>query len=146
MKSILRFFLVPLITLAFAGVSLAQQTPTTPSTAPMKAEKAEKKNGKPKVTHVTGQVVSVDAKAGMLTVKTKDKEMSFTAETKGAKTALEKIKAGNQVRVSYTEKGGKLIASSVSEVKIKTAAATKTETKAAEKKAEKKETPKTEKK
>jgi Cu/Ag efflux protein CusF len=162
MKSIFRFFLVPLITLAFAGVGLAQQTPTSPSRPSMKTEKPEKKKGKHKVTRATGEVVSVDPKAGMLTVKTKDKELSLTAE-KGAKSALEKIKAGDHVRVSYTEKDGKLIASSLSEMKTKTAATTKAETKgkaeskakgtekkaetkATEKKAEKKEEPKTEKK
>lgn len=105
MKSVLRLYLVSLITLAFAGMSFAQAQPTTPP-----------KGEKPKATRITGELVSLDAKAGTLTVKVKDKEMSFTTGTK-AKSALQKVKVGDTVRVSYTEKDGKLIASSVAHAK-----------------------------
>jgi hypothetical protein len=54
----------------------------------------------------------VDAKAGTLTVKAKDKEINLTADSKSTKAALEKLKVGDMVRVSYTEKDGKMIASS----------------------------------
>lgn len=140
MKGVLRLFLVPLVTLAFAGASFAQATPATPAKPASPAVKSEKKEEKPKARRIAGEIVSVDAKAGTLAVKVKDKEMSFTAETKAAKGALEKVKVGERVRVSYTEKDGKLIASSVTAVKAKT------EAKATEKKAEKKEQPKAEKK
>lgn len=149
MKSALRLFLVSLVALAFATVSFAQATPATPATP---AKKAEAKAQKPKATHITGEIVSVDAKAGTLTVKVNGKEMSFTAETKGAKNALGKVKVGERVRVSYAEKGGKLIARSIVEAKAKAIAKAKTQTKqkskakATEKKAEKKEGPKAEKK
>jgi hypothetical protein len=79
----------------------------------------EKKAEKPKATRIVGEIISVDAKAGTLTVKAKDKEMSFTAETKAAKAALEKVKVGDGVRVSYNEKNGKLIARSVAVAKAK---------------------------
>jgi hypothetical protein len=69
----------------------------------------------------------VDAKAGTLAVKGKDKEVSLSAESQNVKTALEKVKVGDMVRVSYTEKDGKMIASSVR-------AATKAKAAAAEKK------------
>jgi len=118
MGSILRLSLAVLITLAFAGLSFAQATPATPAKPATPPEKmAPKKEEKAKTTGVTGEVVSVDAKAGTLTVKAKDKEMSFTAETKGAKKQLEKVKAGDRVRVSYTEKDGKRIARSVTMAK-----------------------------
>ena len=142
MKRILRLFLVPLFTLTFAGASFAQATPATPATP---EKKAEKKAEKPKATRFTGEVASVDAKAGTLTVKAKDKEMSFTAPTK----ALEKVKVGDRVRVSYTEKDGKLSASSVTPAKAEAKAKgmeQKAEAKGMEKKAEKKDAPKTEKK
>ncbi len=126
MKSISRLFLVPLISLTFAGLSFAQATPATPE------KKMERKAEKPKVSRITGELASVDGKAGTLTVKVKDKEMSFTAETKSAKSALGKVKAGDKVSVSYTEKDGKLIASSVAAAKVKSE--TKGTTKAAEKK------------
>lgn len=98
--------------------------------APATGMKAEPKAAAPKAKSATGDVVSVDAKAGMLTVKGKDKEMTFNAESKTAKSALEKVKAGDRVSVSYTEKDGKMVASSVRAVK-KTEAkpAAKTETK-----------------
>lgn len=124
MKSMIRLFLVPLVTLVFAGVSFAQATPATPATpaAPeKKMEKADKKMEskaeKPKATSVTGEVSSVDAKAGMLTVKTKDKDVNLTAESKSAKGALEKIKTGDTVKVSYVEKDGKMVANTISKAK-----------------------------
>lgn len=152
MKSIYRLFLAALVTLAFTGVSFAQAKPATPATPAAPEKKAEMKQEKPKAGRLTGEIVSLDAKAGTLTVKANGKEMSFTAQTKGAKSALEKVKVGEQVRISYTEKGGKLIAHSVTEAKAKAIAKAKTETKgkseakATEKKAEKKGEPKTEKK
>ncbi|MBI4528069.1 MAG: hypothetical protein HY695_30105 [Deltaproteobacteria bacterium] len=120
MKSFLRLFLVPLISLTFAGVSFAQGAPPAGS-----EKKMEKKSEAPKTSRVTGEATAVDAKAGTLTVKAKDKEMSFTAEGKSAKGALEKIKVGDQVRVSYTDKDGKLIARSVSAAKTTKAGETK---------------------
>jgi len=134
MKSVLRLLLVSLVTLTFAGVGFAQATPATPATPVSPAKKVVKKEEKPRATRVLGEVISVDAKAGMLTVKVKDKEMSFAAETKGA---LGKVKVGDKVRVSYGEKEGKLIARSITEARPKTEMV---------KKAEKKEQPKAEKK
>ncbi len=161
MKSVLRLVLVPLVTLAFAAVSFAQPAPVTPvpvtpvpitPAAPATpGKKMEKKEG-PKTTSITGEIASVDPKAGTLRVKVNGKEMSFAAETKGAKSALKKVGVGERVRISYTEKDGKLIAHSITEAKAKTIAKAKTdskvkgEAKATEKKVEKKEEPKTEKK
>jgi len=124
------------------GTALA--FPPMTSAAEKKAEKAaqpcapameKKAPEKPKAISATGDVVSADAKTGMLAVKVKDKDMSFTAESKTAKQSLEKVKAGDKVTVSYTEKDGKMIASSVKAVK---APAKKAETKKEEKKEEKK--------
>ena len=96
MKKALRVLVVAFVTVAFAGVSFA-------------AEKA-------KTTKATGEVTSVDAKAGTLTVKAKDKDLKLTADTK-AKGALGKVKVGDMVKVTYTEKEGKMIASSIAGVK-----------------------------
>ena len=81
----------------------------------MKSEKA-------KTHRITGEVTSLDAKAGTFAVKEKDKEIKLTADSKSAKGALEKLKVGDMVRVSYTEKDGKMIASSV-KAEAKTTAA-----------------------
>ena len=136
MKKMLKLVVVALVTLAFSAVSFAAPaTPATPaSPAVEKSEKkAEKK--KPKTLSATGELVSVDAKAGTLAVKVKDKQLSLTAETKAAKQALEKVKVGDRVRVSYTEKEGKMMARSVTAAPVEKAEAKK---KAEEKKEEKK--------
>jgi Cu/Ag efflux protein CusF len=97
-------FVIALTTLAFAGLGIS-------------AEKMEKAPDKAKTTSATGEVKSVDAKAGTLTVKVKDKDVNLTAESKSAKSALEKVKVGEMVKVSYTEKDGKMTATSVAAVK-----------------------------
>lgn len=108
--------------LAFAPMTFAAEKKAA---EPAKIEE-KKEAAKPAAKSATGEVVSVDAKAGMLAVKVKDKEMSFTAQTK----VVEKVKVGDRVTVSYTEKDGKMMASSVK--------AAKAPAKKAEKKAEKK--------
>ncbi len=122
----IKVFVVALTTLAFSSVSFAQAKPATPATpatpaAPAMEKKTEMKSEKPKATRVTGEVKSVDAKAGMLTVKVKDKDINLTADAK-AKAALEKVKVGDRVKVSYTEKDGNMVASSVAVDKTKKSA------------------------
>ncbi len=88
----------------------------------MGEEKMEKKapeKEKSKSQSATGELLSADAKAGMLTVKVKQKNMDFTAKTKAAKKALEKVKVGDTVTVSYTEKDGKMVASSIKAAEAK---------------------------
>jgi hypothetical protein len=103
--------------LGFSSLSFAQAKPATPATPATPAAPAEKKteakSQKTKTSRITGEVTSVDSKAGTLAVKAKDKEVNLTAESKSAKSALEKVKQGDRVRVSYTEKDGKMIATSV---------------------------------
>ena len=144
MKNALKVLVVALTTLAFSGVSFAQEKKATPATpaAPAMEKKTETKPAKAKSTRITGEVTSVDAKAGALTVKAKDKDIKLTADAK-AKGALEKVKVGDMVEVSYSEKDGKMVASSIAVEKTKKSAKAieKTEEKkgaVSEKKAEKK--------
>jgi Cu/Ag efflux protein CusF len=109
-KNPIKVLVIALTSLAFSGVSFAQAKPATP-TAP--AAPAMEKSEKAKTNGVTGEVTSVDVKAGTFTVKAKDKEINLVADSKNTKAALEKLKVGDMVRVSYTEKDGKRIASSV---------------------------------
>jgi len=134
----IKVLVIALTSLAFNGVSFAQAKPATPATpatpsAPAMENKTEMKSEKAKTNRITGEVTSLDAKAGTFAVKTKDKEINLTADSKSTKDALEKLKVGDMVRVSYTEKDGKIIASSV-KAESKTTAA-KPE-KATEKKAD----------
>ena len=113
MKSILRLFLVPLVTLTLAGVSFAQGTPQTPAKPASPEKKTTTRTETTKSSRVTGDLVSADTKAGKLTVKVKDKDMNFVAESKEVKSAMEKFKTGEKVAVRYTEKDGKMIATGV---------------------------------
>ena len=114
MKNMLKVLVIALTALAFSGVSFAADTAT---------------KSKPKAMSATGAVTAVDAKAGTLSVKTKDRDLDLTATSKG-KGALGKVKVGDMVKVSYTEKDGKMSASSITMVKAPSKApAEKTDTK-----------------
>ena len=114
MKNILKVLVIALTALAFSGASFAADTATKTTT----------KSEKPKAMSATGAVTAMDAKAGTLTIKTKDKDLDLTASSK-VKTALGKVKVGDTVKVSYTEKDGKMNASSISVVKAPAPAAAK---------------------
>jgi uncharacterized iron-regulated membrane protein len=125
-KNALRVFVLALITVAFSGISFAQAKPATPATpatppAPAVEKKTEMKSEKAKTTRITGEVTSVDSKAGTLTVKTKDKETNLIADS-NAKGALGKVKVGDMVKVTYAEKDGKMLASSIAGAKAKKSA------------------------
>ena len=113
MKNTLRLLLVPLVTVAIAGAGFAQATSQTPAKPASPATTPKKKQAPPKVTRASGELVAADAEAGNLKVKTKDRELSLIAEAKETKDAVAKLKVGNIVTVAYTERGGKLILSSV---------------------------------
>ncbi len=117
MKNMIKILVVALTTLSFSALGFAQAKPATPATPATPAAPAEKKTDmkseKAKTHRITGELTSVDAKAGTFAVKEKDKEIKLNADSKSAKAALEKVKVGDMVRVSYTEKDGKMIASSV---------------------------------
>ena len=123
MKNMIKVLVVALACLAFNGVSFAQVKPATPAppAAPAMEKKTEMKSEKAQATVLTGKVTSVDAKAGKLTVKTKDKEVNMTTDSKSTKAALEKLKVGDTAKVF--EKGGKVIAASPVKAESKTKAA-----------------------
>src|SRR6266404_3154739 len=111
----IKVLVIALTSLAFSDVSFAQAKPATPATpaAPAMEKQTEMKSEKAKTNRISGEVTSLDAKAGTFAVKSKDKEINLTADSKSTKDALEKLNVSDKVRVSYTEKDGKLIASSV---------------------------------
>ena len=123
MKSMIEVAVIALTSLAFNAASFAQAKPATPATptAPTMEKKTEMKSEKAQATVLTGRVTSVDAKTGKLTVKTKDKEVNLTTDSKSTKAALEKLKVGDMAKVF--EKGGKVIAASPVKAESKTKAA-----------------------
>jgi Cu/Ag efflux protein CusF len=122
MKNIIKALVLASVSLAFNGLSFAQAKPATPATpaAPAMEKKAEMKSERAQATILTGKVTSVDAKAGKLTVKTKDKEVNMTTDSKSTKAALEKLKVGDTAKVF--ERGGTVIAASPAKAESKTKA------------------------
>jgi Cu/Ag efflux protein CusF len=114
---------IALTSLAFNDVSFAQAKPATPAapSTPATERKSEMKSERAEATVLTGKVTSVDAKAGKLTVKTKDKEINMTTDSESTKAALEKLKVGDMAKVF--EKGGKVIAASPVKAESKSKAA-----------------------
>ncbi len=123
MKSMIEVVVIALTSLAFNAASFAQAKPATPATptAPTMEKKTEMKSEKAQATVLTGRVTSVDAKTGKLTVKTKDKEVNLTTDSKSTKAALEKLKVGDTAKVF--ERGGMVIAASPVKAESKTKAA-----------------------
>ena len=114
MKNMIKILVVALTTLSFSTLGFAQAKPATPATPATPAAPAtEKKSEKAKTHQATGEVTALDAKAGTFEVKEKDKEIKLSATSKSAKSSLAKLKVGDMVKVSYTEKDGQMIASSV---------------------------------
>ena len=127
MKSILRFLLVPVVTLTFAGAVSAQTGPTggtgpskssTPATKSDTTKSTEKKSAAAKTQRVRGELTAADAKVGTAKVKTKDKELSLSTESQEVKDSLAKMKVGDTVRVAYTESDGKLMLKAISKTKL----------------------------
>ena len=140
-KNMLNLVVVAFTALIFGGVAIAQDRKAekmekSAADKPMTDQKMEKST-KAKSGTATGEVTSVDAKSGQLTVKAKDKDLNLMAESKSAKNALDKVKIGDTVRVTYTDKDGKMV---VSSVKAESKGMSKSETKSStERKAEKKQ-------
>src|SRR5262245_2278137 len=86
--------LTAVVGLMLGSVSLAQEKQASPATAAPQKEKSAEPATSP-ATVLTGTVTLVDAKAGRLTVKTKDKEIKLTADSQSAKSALARLKVGD---------------------------------------------------
>src|SRR3989337_1759018 len=116
-KNMLNLVVVAFTALIFGGVAIAQDRKAkkrekAAGKKPMTDQKMEKST-KAKSGTATGEVTSVDAKSGQLTVKAKDKDLNLMAESKSAKNALAKVKIGDTGRVTYTDKDGRMVVSSV---------------------------------
>ena len=143
MKNMLKVLVIAFTALIFGGVSIAQDKKAekmekSAADKPMTDQKMDKST-KAKSTTASGEVTAVDAKSGSLTVKAKDKDLKLMAESKSAKNALEKVKPGDMVKVTYTDKDGKMIATSVKAESKATGSTSEERKSGMEKKAEKKQ-------
>jgi ribosomal 50S subunit-recycling heat shock protein len=137
-KNILKLVVIAFTALSVAGVATAQDSKAEKTGKSSADSPKVEKSTKAKSGTATGEVTSVDPKSGQLMVKAKDKDLNLMAESKSAKSALDKVKVGDTVRVTYTDKDGKMV---VSSVKTESKGTSKSEEKrsSTEKKAEKKQ-------
>jgi hypothetical protein len=91
---------------------------TAPSAGSTKEETTKPKKSKPTAQKFRGQIIALDVKAGTLLVKNDTTEKSFIT-LDAAKDAIEQMTEGDSVRITYTEKEGKLVATSVRRLKVK---------------------------
>jgi hypothetical protein len=117
MKKVLMMALTVVISVAFVTVVFAQApagtpeqkttTTTTTTTPEKKVTTTTTETTKSKAMWFKGRVTSMDTAAKMMTVKGKKGDMTF--DVSNAKMKGE-AKAGDMVRVKYTEKDGKMMA------------------------------------
>jgi len=122
-KKVIAIFVSVLFVFAIASVSFAVEKAATAPAATEKKEaapvKAEEKKAPVKVKRISGEVVTVDATAGTLTVKSKKQEVSLSTDDKTAvkkgieKKTLADVVAGDKVIVKYKEVDGKNVAKSI---------------------------------
>ncbi len=112
-KNLFKMVVVAFTALIFGGVATAQDTKSEKMGKSSSDSPKMEKSTKAKSGTATGEVTSVDPKSGQLTVKAKDKDLNLMAESKSAKSALDKVNIGDTVRVTYTDKDGKMVVSSV---------------------------------
>lgn len=98
--------------LALAVAGQAQNIPSSPGKtdtpmAPMESKGATTKQA-------SGEVTMVDAKGGKLSVKTGTEDLNLDVQGSAAKSSLTGIKVGDKVNISYQDKGGMLVANSIS--------------------------------
>ena len=122
MSKIHKLWTAPLFALLLSGLAFGAETPTTKEpvkesgkTAPVKKKVTKPK--KPKVHKFVGNISAVDTKTGAVSVKGSAGEKSFITQD-AAKDALERLAVGDRVRVQYSERDGKLAATSVRRVKL----------------------------
>ncbi|NCO67171.1 MAG: hypothetical protein COY75_08755 [Nitrospirae bacterium CG_4_10_14_0_8_um_filter_41_23] len=114
MKKAIAIIVAVLFVFALTSISFAAEKKAATATAP-----AEKKEAPAKVKQVSGEVVTVDATAGTLTVKSKKKEVVLSTNDKTVikigkeKKALADIMVGDKVKAKYTEIDGKNVAKSI---------------------------------
>lgn len=105
----------------FAAESAPAKNPA-PSTEKKPAEKKTKSTKTTKPQRLKGEITALDVKAGTVSVKGASGEKSFVTQD-AAKDTLEILKIGEEVKVTYSEKDQRLVATSLRRIKPKTASA-----------------------
>ena len=113
--------LLPLLMFAVSAVSFAADVPAAKelTAAPTKKTGTQSAKKTKKVTprKFTGNISALDTKTGAVSVKGSSEEKNFMTKD-AAKDALERLSVGDRVRVTYSEKEGKDVATSVRRLKL----------------------------
>jgi len=121
MKRALHILLMPIIVFGVSAVGFAADAPAAKEsvTAPAKKTGAQstKKTKKTTPRKFTGNISALDTKTGAVSVKGSTDEKNFMTED-ATKDALERLTVGDRVRVVYSEKDGKTVATSVRRLKL----------------------------
>ena len=124
------FFLISLLVANFCQAGFgAEKEPARNSGAP--SAQQSRATGAKKTTKVlkySGKVSDMDSRSGTVSVNGAAGEKRFIVQD-AAKDAVERLAVGDSVRVTYTEKNGKLAASSLRRVKATRAGTRQTQTK-----------------
>jgi Cu/Ag efflux protein CusF len=108
-KKLLTGYIAGASIFALAAAGQAQNMPSSPKSndAPIDSKSNASKRA-------TGEVTSVDASSGKLMVKTATDELNLDVKGSTAKKSLSNIKVGDKVNIAYQDKGGSLVANSIS--------------------------------
>jgi len=101
---------------------LANSTETGVAADKKPADKKANTTSAAKPQRLKGEVTALDVKAGTVSVKGASGEKSFVTQD-AAKDSLEILKIGEQVKVTYSEKDKRLVATSLRRMKPKSASA-----------------------
>jgi ribosomal protein S1 len=121
MKWARRILLIPIIMLGVSAGGFAADAPATKESVAAPAKKtgaqSTKKTKKATPRKFTGNISALDNKTGAVAVKGSSDEKNFMTKD-AAKDALERLTVGDRVRVVYSEKDGKAVATSVRRLKL----------------------------
>jgi hypothetical protein len=122
MRDRLIWFATPLIIVILFGAGFAADSVPAKG-SPSKAEKngsdpKDKKTEAPSRRRFKGEITSLDTKASTFSVKSTAGEKTFVTQD-AAEESIKRIAVGERVRVTYLEKDGKQIATSVVRLKAK---------------------------
>jgi hypothetical protein len=121
MRQDLTSFMTLLLIVILFGTGFAVDSTPAKGSALGAEKKTSNKDKKPEAhsrRRFKGEITSLDKKASTFSVKSTAGEKSFATQD-AAEESVKKIAVGERVRVSYFEKDGKQIATSIIRLKVK---------------------------
>jgi hypothetical protein len=114
--------ITPWLIVVLFGAGFAADSSLPKNSAPKVEKKAsngkDKKTEAPSRRRLKGEITSLDAKASTFSVKSTAGEKTFATQD-AAEESIKRVAVGERVRVTYLEKDGKQIATSVVRLKAK---------------------------